>query len=642
MITSKPSKPSLAAGLLLALMAILAGGAARHESVTVDEVAHTAAGVSYLQKLDLRMNAEHPPLAKALAAIPLVLRRARADYSDFSWTFSGKSIFNQFLGEWVFGDYFLLRWNDPHFTLLWARVPMLLITLLLGLALYIFGSQLGGSRWGGLLCLAVFVSYPAFLAFGPLVITDIIVTLFWILAVWQLPRMWQSPNRSQVMKLGLAMAGAFLSKFSSGLLLFVFPAVALSLRLKPLPEQRKDKAELRTWRRRGWRNIFKAILWAALFVYLFYFVFSWNQSTDSFNLIPHFPASHLLRRVLMPIWLYLQGLVLFAVSAGSRPTFILGHAYPHGVWFYFPALFLLKSPFAFLGLLVLTLGVAIVIKSRFPQFSPIPCGMELRWRCLWVSLAIFTSACLLSRLDISIRHFTIPLALIFLLLAPLPRMLQFLDGERRKAARIATYSTFGLAAVSIITAIAVYPNFFPFLNVLSMGKPGYMLMNDSNLDWDHALPEVDQFVNRRGIRHVLVDSYAFTDPQAFVPQAQVWDCQQPHPEDAGHWAVVSAGLIVDGSNCRWLFRYLHRELAGGSMYAFLLPAEIPAAGQPGGPPLPQDFRYFGGTPALNSVDVRTIFYRCISDPQQLQVIMDEFMAMMQKEREKKMNGGVKQ
>jgi uncharacterized membrane protein YidH (DUF202 family) len=49
---------------LLGMMALLAGGAARRESVTVDEVAHVGAGVSYLQKLDLRMNEEHPPLPK--------------------------------------------------------------------------------------------------------------------------------------------------------------------------------------------------------------------------------------------------------------------------------------------------------------------------------------------------------------------------------------------------------------------------------------------------------------------------------------------------------------------------------------------------------------------------------------------------
>lgn len=613
-------------------MAVLAGGAARHESVTVDEVAHTAAGVSYLQKLDLRMNLEHPPLAKVISAVPLVIRGAHVDYSDFSWTFSGKSPFNEFLGEWVFGDYFLLHWNDAATTLWWARLPMLLICLLLGLVLYMCGSQLGGSRWAGLLCLTVFVSYPAFLAFGPLVITDIVVALFWMLAIWQLPRMWQSPSRWQVVKFGLAMAGAFLSKFSSGLLLFVFPAVALSMRLRPLPEQPAEKNELRMWRRRGWRNILKATVSAALFVYVFYFVLSGKQSTDSFNVIPHFPASHLLRRVLMPVWLYLQGLVLFALSAGTRPTYILGHAYAHGVWFYFPVLFLLKSPLAFLALLILAITLALMVQSRFAHFSLIPQGMELHWRCIWVSLIVFTAACMLNRLDISIRHFTIPLVLIFLLLAPLPRVLQFLALEQRKPARIAMFATFGLASASVITAIAAYPNFFPFLNVLSMDKPGYMLVNDSNLDWGHALPEVEKYVIRRGMSEVLVDYYGFTEPQAFVPQSQLWDCQQPRREDAGHWAFVSANLIADGSNCRWLFRYLHDELAGGSMYTFLLPDKIPAAGQSGGPPLPQDYRYFGGTAVFNNVDMRSIFYRCIRDPQQLQIVMDEFRAQMQKQR----------
>ena len=175
----------MAVALLLAMMALLSGGAAWRESVTVDEVAHIGAGVSYLQRLDMRMNEEHPPLPKALAAIPLVLRGVHADYSHVSWTFSNK-MFNAFLGEWVFGHWLIMRWNDPYSTVLWARVPMLLITLLLGLAICVCGSRLGDT-WGGLLCLCVYVSMPAFLAFGPLVITDIAVALFWILAVWLLP-----------------------------------------------------------------------------------------------------------------------------------------------------------------------------------------------------------------------------------------------------------------------------------------------------------------------------------------------------------------------------------------------------------------------------------------------------------------------
>ena len=56
----------------------------------------------------------------------------------------------------------------------------------------------------------------------------------------------------------------------------------------------------------------------------------------------------------MPVWIFLQGLLLFSITA-SRPTYILGHNYTHGVWFYFPLMFVLKSSLAFLGILLLAL-----------------------------------------------------------------------------------------------------------------------------------------------------------------------------------------------------------------------------------------------------------------------------------------------
>ena len=139
---------NLVAVLLLALMAALAEGAALHESVTIDEVAHIGAGVSYLQKLDLRMNAEHPPLPKVLAALPLVFRGVHADYTHPSWSFSEK-FFPAYLGQWVFGEWLLEKWNEPKAVLMWARLPMLLLTLALGWVGYACGRRLGGT-WGGL------------------------------------------------------------------------------------------------------------------------------------------------------------------------------------------------------------------------------------------------------------------------------------------------------------------------------------------------------------------------------------------------------------------------------------------------------------------------------------------------------------
>jgi dolichyl-phosphate-mannose--protein O-mannosyl transferase len=175
--------------LLLAFMAFLGGGAALRESATIDEVAHIGAGLSYWQTLDMRMNEEHPPLPKLLAALPLVLRGTHADYSSPAWRES-RRCFSALVGEWVFGDWVVTQWNEAAKVLAWARVPMLALTLALGGVLLLYARRLAATV-GGLLCLSVYASAPVFLAFGPLALTDIALTLFALVTVWQFADTWR-------------------------------------------------------------------------------------------------------------------------------------------------------------------------------------------------------------------------------------------------------------------------------------------------------------------------------------------------------------------------------------------------------------------------------------------------------------------
>jgi hypothetical protein len=258
----------------------------------------------------------------------------------------------------------------------------------------------------------------------------------------------------------------------------------------------------------------------------------------------------------------------------------------------------------------------------------------LHWRAVWVFLVVFTGACMLSRFQISIRHFSVPLALLVLLLAPLPRTLESLRRSGWPAARAGIWLTIALALASVATAVRAYPYYFPFLNSLSAGRPGYALVSDSNLDWNQALPEVEHFVQQRGLKHVLVDQYGFSDPNVYVPEAQFWNCQQPAPEDGAQWAVVSANMIEESHNCLWLLHFPHQPLGGGSMYAFQLPTVIPPAGTPEGPPLPDAYYSFGGL-AFPLGDMRVVLLSCIRDPQQLQPTWDRMQAIMQAEMEKR-------
>jgi dolichyl-phosphate-mannose-protein mannosyltransferase len=602
---------ALLAGLLVVLMAILAGGAALRESVTVDEVSHIGAGVSYLQKLDLRMNPEHPPLPKILAALPLVCRGVRADYSHISWTFSEK-FFQAFTGQWVFGEWLLEKWNEPKTVLAWARLPMFLLMLALGWAVFAYARRLGGPQ-GGLLCLSVYVSTPAFITFGPLVHTDLAVTLFSLLALWAFAEVWQDPSRKNTVVLGLSLAGALLSKFTAGVVFVAFVAFALSLRWRAVPGQPGNNADVRRWRRTRWRATLKGVLWATVLVYAFYLVFSWHQPTNALYRMGASPVALFLRRLVMPPLLYLRG-VFWVLITGRRPTFILGHAYPHGVWFYFPVVFALKSSLGYLSLLVLSVVAAIGRKARDrTSVAVIPSQVAVHWRALWISLLVFTAVCLLSPLDISIRHFSVPLVLLILMLAPLPRMIGELCGRTRSGAAVGRAAIAALAASCLFTAVHAYPYYFPYVNALSLGRPAYALLNDSNVDWNQSLPEVRRFAEQQGLQKIGVDEYGFSDVTVFVPQAHLWNCQAPTQEDAEQWIALSANMILDGHNCAWLAQYQHRALAGGSMYAVRLPAHIPVAGSMGGPPLPSAYRQFGGAP----IDIRGYFAHVFQHPDDL-------------------------
>ena len=90
---------------------------------------------------------------------------------------------------------------------MWARFPMLILTLLLGWFVYQYGTQLGGP-WGGLLCLTAYVTTPALLTFGPLVITDLPVTLFSVIALWRLGEIWAAPSYKNALLFGIVLISA--------------------------------------------------------------------------------------------------------------------------------------------------------------------------------------------------------------------------------------------------------------------------------------------------------------------------------------------------------------------------------------------------------------------------------------------------
>ena len=554
-------------------MAVLAWGAAQQDCATFDEIAYIGAGLSYVQKLDMRFFEEHPPLVKVIAAIPLSAAGVSADYSGPVWTHSA-SYFSGYAGEWIFGGELLLRWNDARRVLMLARIPMLLLTLTFGWCVFWFARRMGGN-WAGLLCLTVFVSTPLFLGIGPLVITDIALAFFALLTIWTFATLWMNPHRRNTILFGLALTAAILSKLPS-LILFVAIGVFIAISIwRPLPEEPVTMTEARKWRNKRLRATAGGMLLAVLGVYCFYLIFSWNQSIA----IPGLLAHPLAGRLLMPPWLFARSLVLFLATSG-RSAYVLGHFHWHGVWYFFPVLLALKSSPGFIGLLVVLLAVWLTRAGKTIRYV-VPPPFRAHWRMVQVTCAVFTGIFIVSHYNGDFRYFSFPVALLILLLAALPgRLARIKTPWMRRGTGVLVAA---LAIASLVTAVRAYPYFIPYTSVFAMGRPAWMLVNGGNLDWNQSLDQAEKFARARGIKDLPVQPFIAADVRAWVPRGRLWNCAYADSNDAGRWVVISAGNLIQDQTCSWLWQYPHQELAGGSMFAVHLPELVPPPGTPGRP-----------------------------------------------------------
>ena len=114
--------------------------------------------------------------------------------------------------------------------------PCSLLTVALGWLIYVYGSRIGGP-WGGILPLIAYVTAPVFLMFGPLVLTDLAITLFSLWTLWRFAELWQNPSRRNKAWFAIALAGALLSKFSAGTSFLRLPRIlaqhSLARRTRP-------------------------------------------------------------------------------------------------------------------------------------------------------------------------------------------------------------------------------------------------------------------------------------------------------------------------------------------------------------------------------------------------------------------------
>ncbi len=530
----------LAVPALLAVFVVCGFASLSRDSVTFDETAHLGAGVSYLETGDFRLNCEHPPLAKLIAAAPLVVfHLGGANYASPLWTGSRASAADarrSHAREWGFGFEFLngppeaaLR-RDPAARLVPARCAILILGVLLAMVVYAWARALHGPP-AGLFALALAVTCPALLAHARLVTTDLPAALGFTATTWLAWRWLCAPSWRRVATTGTALGASVLAKFSCVLLaplLVVLAAIAVATgRLN--------------WKRAGaGLALIGALAYGAIWAgYGFRFeasrdpgyVLEWEGLASEARVAPAIAFAREYR--LLPE-AYLFGFAYAKAESAGRLAFLDGEQSVAGWYRYFPEAFFLKTPLAFTAL-ALWLLAAGWLKTRGRSFDG--------W-CVALTPLTVAAVAILSRFNIGHRHLTPLYPFLCVAIAPAAAWL-----SERKARAVAVAV---LVASCFVSFALATPRYLSYFNVVAGGpRGGSKHLVDSNIDWGQDLLRLRNWMSAQGVQEVDLAYFGTADPRAygirFRKVAMLFDFYPELPvvrPESGHYLAASVTLLA--------------------------------------------------------------------------------------------------
>lgn len=473
-------------GLLAALVLQLSLSVSR-ESPTWDEGDHIFAGYWSLTHKDFGLNPEHPPVVKMLAAAPLL-----------SMPLKVPEVRNRFFMHEAFldGKDFLFL-NDADAMMFRARMTASILTILLALLVFMATREFFDNG-AAFIALTLIVFEPNLLAHGARVTTDAGLSCFLFATIYAFYRYVKAPSAWRLAVVGLAMGLALAAKHTG---ILVIPMLALlaicEVMRSRLAKQRYSDGAVGTGRYAGLLAvsviasvlIAVGVLWAS-------YGFRFAARPDGLQLNPGFAEwvgqlkpfeAHLVsfaaRWHLLPES-YLYGLAAVRLSAEAYTSFVLGRVYPHGVWFYFPVAFAIKSTLAFLVLL----GISVfAIASR-----KLTGAREILF--LTVPPAFYLMVAMNSKMNIGVRHILPLYVFLAVLIAGATRSL--MRGNRRWQ-----YVVAALLVFHVFSSVRSYPNYMAYANEL-WGGPSqtYKYLTDSNVDWAQQLKSTKQYLDGRAIK----------------------------------------------------------------------------------------------------------------------------------------------
>jgi hypothetical protein len=476
-------------------MAILLVTSVRQQSQTFDESTHLFAGLEYWKHADFGRNPEHPPFVKLLASLPLLpmgLHEPAAIPIPF---FKAQDLINS--GQ-------LLYTASADAILLRGRLMIALFTLALGLLVFLATKQIFGTL-AAILALFLFTFEPNLLANGAVVTTDMGLALFLFASVYTFYRFCNKPSAARLALCAVATALGIVAKHSGVL---IFPTLVLLALADPLvPASRphsSGKIANSSDRKRQLRQLGLALLAIAVFSYVVLWAcygFRYAARPGQLQIAPPLSVyagmlTHQLQRSVIEFLArhhllpeaYLYGWVDILLSQGTRPSFIFGHLYSTGKWFFFPAVFLLKTTLTLMLFLLLLPFARIYGRRRELVFFFLP-------------VAFFLVAALSSHINMGVRYL-LPIYPFCIVLASAAAASFFTRSF------VGTVAVAALLLLTVFSSLHSYPNFLAYSNEL-FGGPShtYRFATDANADWGQGLKWTKTYLDQHSDNNCWFDYY---------------------------------------------------------------------------------------------------------------------------------------
>jgi 4-amino-4-deoxy-L-arabinose transferase-like glycosyltransferase len=473
---SRQYAPQLISAGLLLIMAINLLTVVARKSITIDETLAIPAGYYYLTAEAFYIDNDHPPLPKMLAALPLLFFSVQAPpLDDRNNEASAQQTLTAGARFWSA--------NRDHFETIffWARVPMIILTLLLGALIFTFTRRLFNAR-AAALAVTLFSLEPTILAHGR-VIKDIHVAFAYLLFFFALYVYGSAPTLRRAILLGLACGMALVVKYSMVILFPILLIFGCVFMLRPPPGVQ---------RRWIMFQIMTAAFVALLALNAAYFFRHQALSVHDIQLLAHNVPAYSgtmlsllkLSSLFAPPYYVLGAYDTFIHNDLGHPAFLLGEYGEHGWWYYFPVAFALKTTIPFLLLTIVSLAWAVWRASR----------RDMKFLILLTPVVIYAVPAMLAGLNIGIRHFLPVFAFFFILGgALLDRLL-----NARQARTLALALVIIIIAGCAAETVRAYPNYISYMNKLASGRPAWTYLSDSNVEWGDDAGALAAYLKARG------------------------------------------------------------------------------------------------------------------------------------------------